>query len=91
MHVTYFSVLKFFAGLTAILLAKRHNAIGALNGSPERVRQWREAAPGRFIPALRFQVGVRLRLSRFLRGPAGHGNKAPRRSRCPLHVRERVL
>ncbi|MGH9777453.1 MAG: amidohydrolase family protein [Candidatus Acidiferrales bacterium] len=40
-----------------VAVMERHNIIGALSGSPERVRQWREAAPGRFIPALRFQIG----------------------------------
>src|SRR5262245_7294503 len=40
-----------------IAVMERHNMIGALSGSPERVRQWRAAAPDRFIPALRFQIG----------------------------------
>lgn len=40
-----------------IAVMERHNVIGALSGTPERVRQWREAAPDRFIPALRFQIG----------------------------------
>ena len=40
-----------------IAVMERNNIIGALSGSPERVRQWKNAAPGRFIPALRFQIG----------------------------------
>jgi uncharacterized protein len=31
---------------------------GVLSGSPARVAAWREAAPGRFIPGLGFQIGM---------------------------------
>ncbi len=40
-----------------VAILERRNVIGVLSGPPERLRQWREAAPGRFIPALRFQIG----------------------------------
>jgi hypothetical protein len=40
-----------------VAILERRNVLGVLSGSPERVRQWREAAPRRFIPALRFQIG----------------------------------
>jgi predicted TIM-barrel fold metal-dependent hydrolase len=40
-----------------IAIMERHNVIGALSGTPERVREWKKAAPNRFIPALRFQIG----------------------------------
>lgn len=36
---------------------ERHNVIGVLSGAPELVATWREAAPGRFIPGLDFQLG----------------------------------
>lgn len=36
---------------------KRRNIIGVVSGSADRVRQWREAAPDRVIPALGFQLG----------------------------------
>jgi predicted TIM-barrel fold metal-dependent hydrolase len=35
----------------------RRNVIGVLSGTPERVRQWRAAAPGRFIPSVDFILG----------------------------------
>jgi predicted TIM-barrel fold metal-dependent hydrolase len=41
-----------------IAVLERLNIIGVLSGTPERVRRWRKAAPGRFIPALRFQIGA---------------------------------
>ena len=40
-----------------IAVMRRHNVYGVLSGSPERVRSWQEAAPGRFVPGLGFQVG----------------------------------
>src|SRR6185369_3380546 len=33
-----------------IAIMERHNVIGALSGTPERVREWKKAAPNRFIP-----------------------------------------
>ncbi len=35
-----------------IAILERCNVIGVLSGTPERVRRWSEAAPGRFIPAV---------------------------------------
>ena len=35
---------------------ERFNVFGVLSGTPERVAEWREAAPGRFIPGLGFNV-----------------------------------
>lgn len=35
---------------------ERRNVFGILSGSPERVASWMEAAPGRFIPGLEFNV-----------------------------------
>lgn len=35
---------------------ERHNVYGVLSGSPEILARWREAAPGRFLPGLRFNV-----------------------------------
>lgn len=40
-----------------IEVMKRLNIFGVLSGTPERVAEWREAAPGLFIPGLLFQVG----------------------------------
>lgn len=40
-----------------ISILERRNIIGVLSGPPERVRRWREQAPGRFISALQFQLG----------------------------------
>jgi uncharacterized protein len=37
----------------------RLGMVGVLTGSPERVAVWREAAPGRFIPALEFSPTAR--------------------------------
>lgn len=37
---------------------ERRNVFGTLSGSPERVSQWMEAGPGRFTPALRFNVAA---------------------------------
>ena len=36
---------------------KRRNIIGVVNGSPDRVQRWRDAAPDRVLPALGFQLG----------------------------------
>jgi len=36
---------------------KRRNVIGVLSGTLERVQQWRQAAPDRFIPGFQFQLG----------------------------------
>jgi uncharacterized protein len=41
-----------------IEIVNRRNMYGVLSGEPGRVDEWREAAPGRFIPALYFNVGV---------------------------------
>jgi predicted TIM-barrel fold metal-dependent hydrolase len=35
----------------------RRNMFGVLSGTPERVGEWMEAAPGRFFPGLGFQLG----------------------------------
>lgn len=35
----------------------RRNIIGVLSGTPERVRQWSAAAPGRFISSIELQIG----------------------------------
>jgi predicted TIM-barrel fold metal-dependent hydrolase len=35
---------------------ERRNIIGVLSGAPERVLRWTEAAPGRFIPSVEFQL-----------------------------------
>jgi uncharacterized protein len=40
-----------------IAVLERRNIIGVLSGPPERVRQWHEAAPRRFIPSVEFQLG----------------------------------
>jgi uncharacterized protein len=40
-----------------IAVLKRRNVIGVLSGPIERVRQWRQAAPDRFIPGLQFRFG----------------------------------
>jgi uncharacterized protein len=40
-----------------IAVLERRNVIGVLSGPPERVQQWRKAAPDRFIPGLQFQFG----------------------------------
>lgn len=41
-----------------IEVMERRNIYGVLSEAPERVAAWRAAAPGRFIPALRFNVNV---------------------------------
>lgn len=41
-----------------IAVLERRNIIGVLSGPPERVRQWYEAAPRRFIPSVEFQLGA---------------------------------
>jgi hypothetical protein len=40
-----------------ITMMDRRNVFGVLSGKPDRVRQWMEAAPGRFNPGLQFQLG----------------------------------
>jgi predicted TIM-barrel fold metal-dependent hydrolase len=40
-----------------IAVLERRNVIGVLSGPPERVQQWRKAAPDRFIPGLQFRFG----------------------------------
>ena len=35
---------------------ERHNIVGVLSGTPERVAKWMAAAPGRFFPGLGFNV-----------------------------------
>jgi predicted TIM-barrel fold metal-dependent hydrolase len=40
-----------------IAVIKRRNVYGVLSGAPDRVRQWRDAAPGRFIAGMGFQLG----------------------------------
>jgi len=40
-----------------IAVLKRGNVIGVLSGTAERVQQWRQAAPDRFIPGFQFQFG----------------------------------
>jgi uncharacterized protein len=40
-----------------ITAMNRRNVYGVLSGKPDRVREWSEAAPGRFIPGLQFQLG----------------------------------
>jgi uncharacterized protein len=40
-----------------IAVMKRRNVFGVLSGKPDRVQQWSEAAPGRFIAGLQFQLG----------------------------------
>jgi predicted TIM-barrel fold metal-dependent hydrolase len=40
-----------------IAVMNRRNVFGVLSGKPDRVRQWSEAAPGRFIAGMQFQFG----------------------------------
>ncbi len=40
-----------------IAAAQRRNIFGVLSGTPERVDQWRRAAPGRFLPGVGLQLG----------------------------------
>lgn len=40
-----------------IAVLNRRNVIGVLSGPPERVAQWKKAAPGRFIAGFQFQIG----------------------------------
>jgi uncharacterized protein len=40
-----------------IAVMTRRNVFGVLSGKPDRVHQWSEAAPGRFIAGLQFQIG----------------------------------
>jgi len=39
-----------------IAVMEKRNVFGVLSGTPERVAQWRAAAPGRFFPGLGFQL-----------------------------------
>ncbi len=39
-----------------IEVMEKRNIVGVLSGTPERVKTWTEAAPGRFIPGLQFNV-----------------------------------
>lgn len=39
-----------------IAVMKRRNVFGVLSGTPKLVAQWMEAAPGRFLPGLGFQI-----------------------------------
>lgn len=41
----------------SIAVLARRNVYGVLSGAPERVREWRRAAPERFFPGLGFQLG----------------------------------
>lgn len=41
-----------------IEIMERRNIYGVLSGTPDRVDAWREATPGRLIPALHFILGV---------------------------------
>jgi predicted TIM-barrel fold metal-dependent hydrolase len=45
--------------LETVAVMERLNVFGVLSGAPQRVAAWRAAAPGRFIPALPFQLGMR--------------------------------
>ncbi len=38
-------------------IMERRNVVGVLSGTPERVSEWMDAAPGRFLPGLGFQIG----------------------------------
>lgn len=40
-----------------IAVLKRRNVIGVVSGSLERVQQWKQAAPDRFISGFQFQLG----------------------------------
>lgn len=40
-----------------IEVMERRNVFGVLSGTPERVAQWMDAAPDRFIPAIHFMIG----------------------------------
>jgi predicted TIM-barrel fold metal-dependent hydrolase len=40
-----------------IAVLKRRNVIGVLSGTTERVQEWTQAAPDRFIPGLQFRLG----------------------------------
>jgi hypothetical protein len=40
-----------------IAVMNRRRVFGVLSGTPDRVRQWSEAAPGRFIAGMQFQLG----------------------------------
>ncbi len=40
-----------------IAALERRNVIGVLSGPPERVQEWKDAAPDRFIPGFQFRFG----------------------------------
>ncbi len=42
----------------SIAAMERRNVVGILSGTPERVADWREAAPGRFYPGLGFNLAT---------------------------------
>ena len=42
-----------------LAVMERHDVYGVLSGTPAMVARWREAAPGRFIPGLGFNVAGR--------------------------------
>lgn len=41
-----------------VAAVERLNIYGVLSGPPERVAAWRQAAPGRFLPGLDFDIGA---------------------------------
>ena len=41
-----------------VAAVERLNIYGVLSGPPERVAAWRQAAPGRFLPGLNFDMGA---------------------------------
>lgn len=40
-----------------IAVLERRNIFGVLSGTPDEVRRWMKAAPGRFIPSVQFKIG----------------------------------
>jgi predicted TIM-barrel fold metal-dependent hydrolase len=36
---------------------ERHNIVGVLSGTPDRVAEWMSASPDRFLPGIGFQIG----------------------------------
>ena len=52
-----------------IAVVNRRNIVGVLSGGPEQVRQWREAAPDRFVPALYLSSRRRRHYARFGAAP----------------------
>ena len=39
------------------IVLERRNMYGVLSGTPDEVRRWMKAAPGRFIPSVQFKIG----------------------------------